>query len=78
LLSFVWVWGDYVTPTLLLSQDNTTLAVAISASYVDPNNDPLPNVQAAAALLYILPEIVVFFFAQRYFVRGIVTSGLKG
>jgi multiple sugar transport system permease protein len=78
LLSFVWVWGDYVTPTLLLSQDNTTLAVAISASYVDPNNNPLPNVQAAAALLYILPEIVVFFFAQRYFVRGIVTSGLKG
>jgi ABC-type glycerol-3-phosphate transport system permease component len=78
LLSFVWVWGDYVAPTLFLSQDNTTLAVALAAGYVDPKGNTLPNVQAAGALLYILPEIVVFFFAQRYFVRGIVTSGLKG
>jgi multiple sugar transport system permease protein len=38
----------------------------------------LSNVQAAGALLYIVPEIIVFVFAQRYFVRGIVTSGLKG
>lgn len=78
LLSFVQVWGDYITPTLFLSQSNTTLAVAIAGSYVDAQGNTLPNVQAAGALLYILPEIVVFFIAQRYFVRGIVTSGLKG
>lgn len=78
LLSFTYVWGDYIAPTLFLSQDNTTLAVAISAGYVDAHQNALPNVQAAGALLYIIPEIIVFVFAQRYFVRGIVTSGLKG
>ena len=78
LLSFVGVWGDFVAPALFLSQNNTTLAVALSTGYVDPQGNGLPNVQAAAALLYVIPEIVVFFFAQRYFVRGIVTSGLKG
>jgi ABC-type glycerol-3-phosphate transport system permease component len=77
-VSFVWVWGDYVTPTLFLSQNNTTLAVALAGGYVDAHDNALVNVQAAGALLYILPEILVFFFAQRYFVRGIVTSGLKG
>jgi ABC-type glycerol-3-phosphate transport system permease component len=78
LFSFTYVWGDYITPTLFLNQDNTTLAVAISASYTDAHGNALSNVQAAGALLYIVPEIIVFVFAQRYFVRGIVTSGLKG
>lgn len=78
LLSFTYVWGDYITPTLFLNQDNTTLAVAISASYTDAHGNALTNIQAAGALLYIVPEIIVFVFAQRYFVRGIVTSGLKG
>jgi multiple sugar transport system permease protein len=78
LLSFTGVWGDFITPLLLLSQENTTLAVAMASSYVDPHGNPLTNLQAAGTLFYIIPEIVIFFFAQRYFVRGIVMSGLKG
>jgi ABC-type glycerol-3-phosphate transport system permease component len=78
LISFMGVWGDYITPKLLLSTDNTTLAVAMSFGYLDPHGNPLTNVQAAGSLLYIIPGIVIFFFAQRYFVRGIVTSGIKG
>jgi multiple sugar transport system permease protein len=78
LISFTGVWGDFLTPLLLLNQDNTTLAVAMTVGYVDPHSNPLITVQAAGALLYILPEILLFFFAQRYFVRGIVTSGMKG
>lgn len=78
LISFMGVWGDYITPRLLLSADNTTLAVAMSFGYLDPHDNPLTNIQAAGSLLYIIPGIVIFFFAQRYFVRGIVTSGMKG
>ncbi len=78
LISFTWVWGDYLTPLLLLSQDNTTLSVAMTAGYLDPHGFPIVTVQAAGTLLYIVPEILLFFFAQRYFVQGIVTSGLKG
>ncbi len=78
LISFTGVWGDYITPSLLLNQDNTTLAVALSNSYVNAHGIGLPNIQAAGTLFYIVPEIIVFLFAQRYFVRGIVTSGMKG
>lgn len=78
LLSFTTVWGDYLTPLLLLSPDNTTLSVAMTAGYVDPHGNALITVQAAGALFYVIPEVILFFFAQRYFVRGIVTSGLKG
>ena len=78
LISFTWVWGDYLSPLLLLSQDNTTLSVAMTVGYVDPRGSPITVLQAAGSLMYIIPEIVLFFFAQRYFVRGIVTSGMKG
>lgn len=57
---------------------SATLAVAMSRGYVDPHSDILLNIVAAGSLLYILPVLVIFFFAQRSFVRGIVTSGLKG
>jgi multiple sugar transport system permease protein len=32
----------------------------------------------AAGMLAIIPIIVIFFFAQRYFIEGIQLSGLKG
>jgi len=32
----------------------------------------------AAALMVALPCLILFFLAQRYFVQGIVTTGIKG
>lgn len=78
LLSFTWIWGDYIAPALFLDINHTTLSVAITAWYRDPHGNPLATVQAAAAALYIVPVLAIFLFAQRYFVRSIVTSGVKG
>jgi multiple sugar transport system permease protein len=78
ILSFTWTWGDYIAPALLLDVDHTTLAVAITAWYQDPNGNVIPTVQAAAAILYILPVLLIFFFMQRYFIRSTVSSGVKG
>lgn len=78
LLSFTWTWGDYIAPALLLDLDKTTLSVAITAWYQDPVGNVIPTLQAAAAVLYVLPVLIIFFFAQRYFVQSNVGSGLKG
>lgn len=78
LLSFTWTWGDYIAPALFLDPDQTTLSVAIAAFYLDPHGNPDATVQAAAATLYVVPVLVIFLFAQRYFIRGVVSSGLKG
>jgi multiple sugar transport system permease protein len=78
LLSFTWAWGDYLGPALFLDIDNTTLAVAITQSYRDPHGSYLATVQAAAAALYVVPVVAIFLFAQRHFVRSVVTSGVKG
>jgi multiple sugar transport system permease protein len=77
LLSFTWIWGDFIAPALLLDVDHTTLSVAITW-YLDPHGNPIPTVQAAGAALYVLPVLLIFLFAQRYFIRSVVSSGVKG
>ena len=78
LLSFTWTWGDFIAPALFLDLDRTTLSVAITAWYRDPAGNVVPTLQAAAAALYIVPVLLIFFFAQRYFIRSTVGSGFKG
>jgi multiple sugar transport system permease protein len=78
ILNFIWVWGDYLTPILYLSDQNTTLAVKLQRSYVDPQGYSLVTVVMAASVLYTLPLIIMFFLAQKHILQGVVTSGLKG
>ncbi|MDT0346818.1 carbohydrate ABC transporter permease [Streptomyces litchfieldiae] len=76
-ISFGWTWGDFIAPTLLLSQDKTTLAVILTTAYRDAAGNPLNNLVAAGAVMYVLPPLLLFLVAQRGFVAGISTSGLK-
>jgi ABC-type glycerol-3-phosphate transport system permease component len=78
IFAFLWVWGDYLYPILLLSADNTTLAVKLATAYVDAKGNPLQTVTMAGVILYVLPLVVLFFFAQKFIIRGIVTTGLRG
>jgi multiple sugar transport system permease protein len=76
-LSFNGVWGDFIAPKLLLNQDNTTLAVAVTTGYVNEKGFPLNNLLAAGSVLYVIPVLIMFFFVQRSYVRGFATSGMK-
>jgi multiple sugar transport system permease protein len=67
-LTFSGAWGDWVAPRLLLDEDRTTLAVAISQGYSDESGHTMESLLAAGSLLYVLPILVLFLVAQRYFV----------
>ncbi|MFM9444277.1 carbohydrate ABC transporter permease [Streptomyces acidiscabies] len=77
IIAFTWTWGDYIAPQLLLSTDRTTLAVAVMTTYVNDSGAPVPELQAAASVMYVVPILLVFLVAQRGFVAGMSTSGLK-
>ena len=38
----------------------------------------METVTMAAIVVYLLPMLLIFLFAQKYIVQGIVTSGIKG
>jgi multiple sugar transport system permease protein len=77
IFQFNGVWGDYITPLIYLTGDNTTLAVKL-ADYVTPHGQPLVTVTMAAAVMYSLPLIIMFFLGQRHILKGVVTTGIKG
>lgn len=72
------VWGDYLTPLLYLNAKNTLLGVALTTAFRNPQGIEIKTVTLAASVLYILPLIIMFFFAQKHILKGVVTSGLKG
>lgn len=76
-LTFVATWGDWFTPDIFLSPSNTTLGIAMASGYSSPVNLPVQNVNAAGSIIYVLPVLVIFFFAQRFYVRSLVSSSLK-
>ncbi len=80
---FQWTYTDYVGPLLYLSDDDLTLAVLMMTHTGYPKVTyklPIPPVpyQMTVGILFTLPLILLFFFAQRYFLQGLATTGLKG
>jgi len=81
ILNFVFVWGDWFAPIIYLDDSKTTLAVKLATpTYVnpgDPTNHILVTITLAAAVIYTIPPVIMFFLAQKNIMEGVVTSGLK-
>jgi len=77
-LAFNAVWGDFIGPDLFLNSNNTTLAVGVASGYTNTAGYTLYNLLASGAMLYVIPVVALFLLAQRSYVRGFASSGLKG
>ena len=77
--TFVSTYNDFFTPLIYLTDDGKqTIAVALSYFQGSPRVGPQMHLLMAAVALSIVPPMTLFLVAQRYFVRGIATTGLKG
>jgi len=79
ILSFLWVYGDFMGPVIFLSGQNTTLPVAMTTGYVLRNGILMVNALLAGIVIYIIPILLIFAIGQKYYVRGLLSSsGIKG
>lgn len=77
IFTFLFTWNDFIGPILYLSSpDNHTVALGLSAFRGVMRNQW--HLLMAASTAMTLPVIILFFFLQRYFIRGVVMSGIKG
>jgi multiple sugar transport system permease protein len=76
-LSFMAIWNDFMGPLLYLS-DYRLFPIALGINMFKDVTMSQPHLIMAAALVSILPVLVLFFSAQKYFVEGIVLTGTKG
>lgn len=77
ILNGIWIWNDYLLPSLMLGLNGKikTLPVAVSAfvgSYVKQWDLIL-----SAAFLAMIPIVILFLFAQKQIIRGIVDGAIK-
>jgi multiple sugar transport system permease protein len=78
LFHFLHAWNDFLAPLLYLTKRSTfTLAVALQ-NYQTQNGGTPWHLLMAASTVVIAPIIILFFFTQKFFVRGIATTGMKG
>jgi ABC-type glycerol-3-phosphate transport system permease component len=76
--TFLWSWDDFFGQLLYLnSADKYTVSVALRV-FIDSEYKMEWGQLLAVSLVSILPSVAVFFLAQRYFVEGIATTGIKG
>jgi multiple sugar transport system permease protein len=78
LFTFMWAWRDFLGPLIYLQRPTQyTLALGLQTLQSQHGSTPW-NQLMAASVLVILPVLVLFFIAQKTFIEGIATTGLKG
>ncbi|MDR3174753.1 MAG: carbohydrate ABC transporter permease [Treponema sp.] len=75
--TFMGTWNDFMGPLLYLERQSLR-TVALGLQIFLGQYRVQLNYLMAASTLAVIPMIVLFFFAQRYFIEGITFSGLKG
>lgn len=76
-MTFQGTWNDFLWPLIMLSSaSKRTLQVGLSF-LIGPNSTDWPLLMAGS-MLTLLPILVLFFVAQKYFVQSIKMTGLKG
>lgn len=80
IFSFLGAWNDLLNPLIYLN-DITKFTISLGLStFQGTASAPFARLEylMPMALLALLPVLLLFFLAQKYFVKGIVTTGMKG
>ncbi len=76
-ITFLWTWNDFLWPLVTIyNPNNMTLQLGLTT--FQGAHQTNTHLLMAANVMSVLPVLFLFFIAQRFFIRGIATSGLKG
>jgi multiple sugar transport system permease protein len=76
-VTFLWTWNDFLWPLVTIySPSNMTLQLGLTT--FQGAHQTNTHLLMAANVMSVLPVLLLFVLAQRFFIRGIATSGLKG
>ena len=78
IFQFIWVWNDYFNPLIYINSVKKYTVMQGLRMSMDSSSGISWGPIMALSLVSILPCVLVFFLAQRYFVEGVATTGLKG
>jgi multiple sugar transport system permease protein len=80
IFTFMAIWAEFLWPYLVANKQHMwTLSIGLfSASGAGGSSGGDPRLSMSMALIAAIPPLIIFLFFQRYLVRGIAMTGLKG
>jgi ABC-type glycerol-3-phosphate transport system permease component len=77
ILHFMWKYNDFMAPLIYLN-DMDKYTISLGLALFKGRFLVTWNLLMAATVVCIIPLILLFFFVQKYFIQGIVLTGVKG
>ncbi len=77
IFSFMENWNDFMAPLIFLNSPEK-YTIALGLNFFRGFHSAHWHYLMASSTIALLPCLLLFFFAQKYFIQGIVTTGLKG
>jgi len=81
ILNFISIYSDLIWPALMLPRSEQTLIMALQsfdAQVSELNSRPDWGVRSAGYTLAIIPQLILFVVAMKYFIQGLTSGALKG
>jgi multiple sugar transport system permease protein len=74
---FVFAWNDYFGPLIYLVGKNDLVPISVGVQQFNFTYGPQPELIQATSLMAMVLPLVIFFAAQRVFMRGVVITGVE-
>ena len=76
-LNGLWIWNDYLLPLLLLGSNGEVRTIPLAVQGFIGSFVKQWNLIMVSTLLAMLPIIILYIFAQKYIVQGMVDGSIK-
>ena len=77
ILNGIWIWNDFLLPLLILGSNGKVQTIPLAVTSFAGSYVKQWDLILTSALLAMLPIIVLFIFAQRYIIKGMVEGSIK-
>ena len=77
ILNGIWIWNDYLLPLLVLGSNGTVQTIPLAVTSFVGSYLKQWDLILTSAMLAMLPIIVLFLFAQKYIIKGMVEGSIK-
>ncbi len=77
--TFLYAWNSFIWPLIVINtanEENHVLTLALSI--LRGRATDAPNLILAGAAISVLPPLIVFLLAQRFYIESVTSSGVKG
>jgi multiple sugar transport system permease protein len=77
LFHFFWAWNDFFNPLIYLTGNADKYPITVGLTAFNRLYSQQTNLIQASALITAVIPVIIFFFAQRIFMQGVVITGVE-